>query len=132
MVLGLAGDDLAAVHDRDGVGGGVLGDADLLGDVLRLVEEADHRDEVAAALVLQAYGEVFGGRAGRLDERRPHREVLDRIARQHHLGEHDEVYALGDRLLAVVDDEVGVGGQVPDRGIDLGKGETHLGHEASV
>ena len=42
------------------------------------------------------------------------------------------MYALGDRLLAVVDHELGVGGQVPDRGIDLGKGETHLGHEASV
>ena len=128
VVLGLPGHDLAAVHDRDGVGGRVLGDADLLGDVLRLVEEADHRHELSAAFVLQTYGKVFGGRARCPDQRCPHREILDGVSRQHHLGEHDEVDALGDRLLAVVHDEVGVGAQIADGGVDLGKGESHLGH----
>jgi hypothetical protein len=128
VVLGLAGHDPAAVHHGDGVERGVLGDAEAVGRPLGVVEEADDRDEVAAPLVLQAEGELLGRRAGGLDQRGAHREVLDGIARQHHLGEHDEVDALRHGVLAVLDDQVGVAGEVADRGVDLGEGKTQLGH----
>ncbi len=100
VVLGLAGDDRAAVDHRDVVLRCVLGDAGCVDDVGLLVEVADHRDEVAAALVLQSYGERFDAGLGGLDQRQAHREVLERIAGQHHLGEHDQVDALLDGRLA--------------------------------
>ena len=40
--------------------------------------------------------------------------------------------ALLDGRLAVLDDEIGIAGEVADGGIDLGKSKAQLGHGASL
>ena len=65
-------------------------------------------------------------------KRRAQREVLDRVAGEHHLGEGHQVgAALGGRRRPPADRR-GVAGEVADGRVDLGQGESQLRHAASV
>jgi len=59
----------------------------------------------------------------RFEQRGPQHEILGRVADEHELGEHDEVGALGGRLIACPPDEVRVPSDVADRRIQLRAGD---------
>ena len=94
VVLEVGGDHVAAEQQRAGVarpaaGGGVgAGRRRTVG-----VEVADDDRQVAQTVRGQVGGEVPQRRSGRLDERTPEDEVLDRVPGEHHLGERDELGA---------------------------------------
>jgi len=68
----------------------------------------------------------------RLDEGGPEREVLDGVAREHHLRERDEV-GTGERGLAdPVADHPGVADEVTDDGVHLGHRQSQLRHGPSL
>jgi hypothetical protein len=132
MVLVVARDDAAAVDDGCGVGGSVLGGAELVGDVLRAIEVPDDDDEIAETLVVEAPGELGHRLLRCCDEGRPVRHVLDRVAREHHLRQHHEVRIALGGLPARRQHELGIALQVAHAGVDLGESEAQLGHAASV
>src|SRR5450756_1777041 len=65
---------------------------------------------------------------GRASERRPERQVLDRVAGHGHLGEGDEGGAVPCGLLAPFEDRRGVALDVTDTGVDLRERDPQRGH----
>ncbi len=81
-------------------------------------------------------GELGGGpvqrRSRGLDERRPQREIFDRVAGEHHLGEHDNRSPRGGRPAGRFDNGCGVAVEIPDGGLDLGESDSKLRHDFSL
>jgi hypothetical protein len=72
------------------------------------------------------------GLPGRLDERRPQGEVLDRVAVEDQLREGRDMGPLLTCPPGPVQHQVGVAGKVADGGVDLGERESDLRHTGSV
>ncbi len=132
VVLGVAGDDASAVEDGGGVLRRAARAAEAVVGVGDAVEVADHHDQPTEALGLEPGGEGVERGAARVLERRPQREVLDRVAGEHHLGERDEVGTRRRRLVRPGHDQVRVAREVADGRVDLGEGEPQLRHDASL
>lgn len=92
--------------------------------LLAAVEIADDDGYVAEALLGQPPGQLPQRRPARLDERAAQRQILDRIAGQHHFRERDQVRALLHGVPGPLEHRGGVAFQVADGGVDLIQGET--------
>mgnify|MGYP003694097043 CR=1 FL=1 len=87
------------------------------------VQVPDDDDKITKPGVEQPGGEASDRGPRCLDEAAPQREILDRVAGEHHLGKQHQVRAGVGRLLRPVHDKIGVGRDVTDGGIDLGHGD---------
>jgi hypothetical protein len=124
VVLGEGQHHLAAVEHGGGVPRGARGAAEGGGDVLGAVQVAHDHGHFAQPLDGETARERGQRGAAGLDEGAAQGEVLDRVAGEHHLGERDEVRALGDRVARPLHDGFGVALEVADGGVDLVQGET--------
>jgi hypothetical protein len=100
--------------------------------VLGAGQVPDDDDEVAEPFGLQSRRELVDCLLRCGDERRPVRQVLDRVSGQHHLGQHHEMCAALGGIAARREDELGVAVQVAHTGVHLSEGEAQLGHVTSV
>ncbi|CAM5410741.1 hypothetical protein SROCM77S_02675 [Streptomyces rochei] len=124
VVLGEAQGHLAAVQHGHRVLRGAGGLAVPRPGGRRAVQMSDDHRQPAEALVGEARGEGAQGGAGRLDEGRPQRQVLDGITGQDHLGERHQVRSLSGRVPGPAEDRLGVAVDVADGGVDLVQGES--------
>ena len=126
MVLGVASLDLALVQHR----GAVLGERSgrLIQAVWRVVQVAENDRQVAVTVRDEVRGQLCQCGPGGVDERRPQREVLDRVSGEHHLGERHQMGAPLGRLGSPLADRPRVATQIADGRVDLGQGQSHLRH----
>ena len=132
VMLGRGNDDRAAVQHRRGVERRSGRQAHPRRQSRLPVQVAGHHGDVAQAGLGEPGGSLPQRGDRRLYERRAQRQVLDRIAGEHHFGEQDHPGACGGRLRGPADDGGGVAVEVADGGIDLSERDPKLGHEFSL
>jgi hypothetical protein len=88
-----------------------------------LADRADEHREVAEPCRDELARGADQSRLRAPTEGRAQREILDRVPRHRHLGEHDEVRARVGRASRPLDDRTGVGLEVADAGVDLRQGD---------
>ena len=96
------------------------------------VQVADHHGDVAEPGLGQPLSGPLKHGDRRVHERRPQGQILDRIAGQHHLGEHRDPGPGGDGPAGPLDHGFGVAVQITDGGIYLGERDANLRHKNSL
>ena len=118
-MLGAADGDTTLVDERRRVERRAGGQARARRDTGVPVQVADDDGEVTKPVGAQLLREVVQRRHGGVHERGAQREILHRVAGEHHLGEYRDARAGLGRPARPFGDETGVSFQVSDGGVDL-------------
>ena len=122
-MLGAAGGHTALVDERRRVERRAGGQACARRDAGAPVQVADDDREVAKPVGTQLLREVVQCRHRGVHEGGAQREILHRVAGEHHLGEYRDTRAGLGRPARPFGDETGVSVQVSDGGVDLCEGD---------
>ena len=125
VVLRVRRDHLAAVEECEGV-------VRLSRRDCAAVEVADNDRKIAETVVGDLPRGPLHSGARCLDEGVAQREVLDRIAGEHHLGEDGEMRPTLGCVPRPAAYEVGVAVEITDCGIDLVESDAQLSHATSL
>ena len=132
VVLGRGDDHPPVVQQRRRVQRGAGRQPGARGQVSPPVQVAGHDRDPAEPFGRQPGRHRVQRRDRRLHERRPQRQVLHRVAGQHHLGEHHDPGPARRRPAGPLHDHRRVSVQVPDRGIDLSQRNPQHRHPTSL
>ena len=116
--------DFAVEYD----GKGIVRDCTTVGCFSRFADEANHHGDVSQPLVVKGACEHIDSGHGFADEISAEREVLNRVARQHHFGKRDNRSRVGGSIPYDVHDKSRVTRNITHRGVYLSESEPNPRH----